>query len=320
MLRIASVPSDHAYVRHLDPPCGRTDVLRLPDPPVEGVPAGQWRPSPVLDPAWLRANAPTFDLVHVHFGFEHLTGAELGEVVLTLRGLGKPLVLTVHDLENPHLTDQHRHRAALDVLVPAAAAVVTLTSGAAAQIRHRWGRRAHVLPHPHVARLDRLGRQRPARDGFVVGLHTKRRANNDPDAVRPALAAAVASLPDGRLQDTPVHRLSDVGLEEHLSGLDVLVLAYRFGTHSGFVELCHDLGTLVIASRVGYLSEQQPVLSYDLDRPGSLARAIRTAYHERPAWRADPADRVRQRELLAAAHRDLYERAMTALPTAGVAA
>ena len=51
-------------------------------------------------------------------------------------------------------------------------------------------------------------------------------------------------------------RLSDEQLGGHLAGLDVLVLAYRWSTHSGFVEACADLGTTVLAPRTGHLAEQ----------------------------------------------------------------
>ena len=62
-LRIASVPSDHVYVRHLSPLRRSAGAVRLPDPPVPGAPAGQWWPSPVLDPQWLRVHAPDLDVV-----------------------------------------------------------------------------------------------------------------------------------------------------------------------------------------------------------------------------------------------------------------
>lgn len=305
-LRVASVPSDHVYVRHVAPMAGPGRVARLPDPAVPGAPAGQWWPSPILEPGWLREHAGTYDLVHVHFGFEHRSPAQLAEFVATLRDLGRPLVLTVHDLTNPHVVDQQAHRESLDVLVPAAAGVITLTAGAASEISRRWGRHAAVLPHPHVVPLDRLGQPRPVHPDFVVGLHTKRRTGNDPDAVRQELSYAVAGLDGARLQPGLQRRLTDTELWDHLAGLDVLVLPYRSGTHSGFVEACYDLGTTVVAARVGFLAEQQSLLSFELDQPGSLSAALRRAYDERPAWRADQGARAEQRRMLAAAHADLY--------------
>ncbi len=56
--------------------------------------------------------------------------------------------------------------------------LVTLTAGAAAEIARRWGRRAAVLPHPHVVDLTTMAAAQEARarrttDEFRVGLHVK---------------------------------------------------------------------------------------------------------------------------------------------------
>jgi hypothetical protein len=306
-LRVASVPSDHPYVRHLSPLVDDGIVLRLPDPPVPGAPVGQWWPSPVLTPAWLREQHGRYDVVHVHFGFEHLSAADVEEVVRTLHALDVPLVLTVHDLQNPHLHDQAPYDAALAAMVRGASEVVTLTPGAAAEVRRRFGRHARVLPHPHVVPLERLERPRPPRTG-VIGLHRKARANVAADAVLPVLQDVVSSLPGGQLHPGHDHRLSDDELWDHLESLDVLVLPYLFGTHSGFVEACHDLGTPVVAARVGHVAEQHPLHSYDVGDPRSLGAALRRAYVQGPGHKADPEVRSAQRAALAEAHTTLYVR------------
>ena len=68
----------------------------------------------------------------------------------------------------------------------------------------------------------------------------------------------------------------------------------------------------VLVSDVGHIAEQRPCLTYHLDEDGldaaSLENAVRRAYDERPAWRADPRGRRREREQLSAAHRSLYRR------------
>ena len=306
-MRVASVPSDHVYVRHLSPVAGPDGVLRLPiDEP------GPWRPSPVLDPAWLRAHASEVDVVHVHFGFEHRTADELRTWVAVLAELGLPLVLTVHDLVNPHLADQTRQAQGLDVLVPAAREVLTLTPGAAREVARRWNRVATVVPHPHVVPLDRLGLARPGTASFTVDLHARSRANNGAAQVQDELRAAVATVPGGRLLPRPDRRLDDDELWDRLAAVDVLVLPYLFGTHSGFVEACHDLGTTVVVSRVGHLAEQQQVLSFDLDVPGSLTAALHRAHALGRTPQVDPAARAAQRDEVAADHARLYARALAA--------
>lgn len=298
----------------------------------------------MLDPDWVLEHAGDFDLMHIHFGFDAVSPATLEELVTTLRRLGKPLVLTVHDLRNPHHPDPGLHDAQLGVLVRAADALVTLTPGAAGEIHRRWGREATVLPHPHVVEEPWLSRPRAAHEGFVVGVHVKSlRASMAPLPVIDELAAARTRLPGmvirvdahtdvmtpgftkyapelrDRLDelsaagvvDVHVHDyFSDEELWDYLQSLDVSVLPYRFGTHSGWLEACHDLGTTVLAPDCGYYAQQRPCLTYAV--PGtssahpSLTEAVAEAYRDRPAWRADPEARRQERSRIASAHEQLY--------------
>jgi hypothetical protein len=287
-----------------------------------------------------------FDVFHVHFGFDTRSADQLTDLVHALRRFDKPLVYTAHDLRNPHHQDRRLHDEALDVLVPAADSVLTLTHGAAQEIMDRWGRSADVLPHPHVVDEPVLSRPRTPREDFTIGLHLKSlRASMDPLEVLRVLTGAVCQLPGVRVRvdahndvmtpgsdryapdvadtlrrsqndglvDLVVHDFfTDDQLWDYLQALDVSVLPYRFGTHSGWLEACHDLGTTVVAPDCGYFSEQRPCLTYHLDENGldeqTLAQAIQQAYDQRPGWRAVPEDRRRERQHLAQAHRALYER------------
>jgi Glycosyltransferase Family 4 len=345
-LRVASVPAGHVYVRHLADPAGDDAVFRLADPipDVQGRSAGQWWPPVMLSSAWARDHSEDFDVFHVHFGFDALAVGQLSELVLTLRSLGKPLVYTVHDLRNPHHADRRDHDAQLDVLIPAADLLVTLTAGAAAEIESRWGRRSFVLPHPHVVELGRTSSRRRGAGRFVVGVHAKSvRASMDPVPVIRALAEIIPGLPGGRLRvdihhdvfdadglrhdravvryllkaagraeiDLRVHDcFSDAELWAYLESLDVSVLPYRFGTHSGWLEACHDLGTTVVAPSCGYIAEQRPCLQYAHDESRldarSLQDAVLYAHQRRPRWQAMPGNRWQERVALAAAHRRLY--------------
>ena len=58
---------------------------------------------------------------------------------------------------------------------------------------------------------------------------------------------------------------SDEDLWAYLASLDLSVLPYTFGTHSGWLEACRDLQTTVLAPSCGYYAEQGPVLSYTND-------------------------------------------------------
>lgn len=348
-ITVASVPSGHVYVRHLAPENGPAP-RRLPDPdpsdPTRSA-TQRWWPPVMLDPEW--AASADFDVFHLQFGFDAVSPERLADLVRVLRERGKPLVFTVHDLRNPHHRTRRLHDEQLDVLVPAADALVTLTDGAAGEIRERWGREAQVLPHPHVVDLRTMAVAQDARArrrswDFRVGLHVKSlRAAMDPMAILPTLVETVGSLPGAVLQ-VDAHRdvlddagdrrdaelasylrdrqaagelelrvhdyFSDAELWNYLGSLDVSVLPYRFGTHSGWLEACRDLGTTVVAPTCGYYADQGPVLSYLLDEDrydaGTLAESIVLAHETRPRLGASIDLRRHQRAHVARAHDLLY--------------
>ncbi|MGO0575695.1 glycosyltransferase family 1 protein [Ornithinimicrobium panacihumi] len=200
-IRVRHIPAGHAYVEHLRPVVDDGTVRHLPDPPVPGAPPGQWWPHPALEPEWVRSHADEQDVVHLHFGTEARTTAQLADWIAALRDVGLPLVHTVHDLDHPHLRDQSRHREHLGLLLERADALLTLTDGAARRVERLCGRRPLVVPHPHVVPLDLLGDAAAApapRDPGTplrVGLHLKSlRANLDPRTVLPALLDALDLL------------------------------------------------------------------------------------------------------------------------------
>lgn len=264
--------------------------------------------------------------MHVHFGFDSTPPTVLRDVSDILTARRKPLVVTVHDLHNPHFADQREHLARLDVLIPAADAVVTLTAGAARAIEERWGRRATVLPHPHVLPEAAIGAPRPDRSTPVVAVHAKSlRANIDPLPVLEALLAAGDPSWQLRLDvDEDVHRspragllpaecldeLADRGVDvrmhprftddelvRYLTEIDALVLPYRFGTHSGWVEACHDAGVAAIVPRCGYLHEQHgdPSFEYGGDPAAELRQAVEAGLLAAQHVRGGDPDRQRRR-------------------------
>ncbi|UOG23268.1 glycosyltransferase family 1 protein [Gordonia amicalis] len=356
-IRVASVPQSHVYVRHLSPvngsvsllDTGSVSVTRLPDPvPADGakVPGGWWPPL-MLDPRWIAEHHNEFDVFHIHFGFDAVEPSVMADVLGELDRHDKPLVYTLHDLRNPHHPGPGAHEEVLDLLVPAADEIITLTPGAAQQISQRWGRSAAVLPHPHVVPPARFAPREAATDDFIVGVHAKSvRANMDPLPVIMTLLDAASDYPDMTIQinlhdevfvpgnhwynpdfgtaalalsrhpyaRVRVHEYyTDDQLWDYLGNLSVSVLPYRFGTHSGWLEACHDLGTAVIAPSCGFYHEQQECFTYDFAEdhfdPESLVAALAQAYSARPApamWR----DRRAQRLSLAEAHARLYTRVL----------
>lgn len=350
IIRVASVPASHVYVRHLDPidPDAST-IRRLPDVRRGRSEDSPWWPPVMLDADWVRQNASEFDLLHLHFGFDAHSPSQLQDLLGALREHGKPLLYTVHDLRNPHHESRELHDQQLDVLVPGADRLVTLTTGAADEIARRWNREALVLPHPHVVDWDtmQLAQQARARRAAPgprrIGVHVKsKRASMNPLPVLQALDARFGHRDDTVLQvnghcdlltpegsrfdaelfeylsdahrrgrvDLRIHNyFSDDQLWSYLASLDVSVLPYRFGTHSGWLEACRDLGTAVVAPRCGYYADQGPVFGYEHDISGldpvSLGEAVEQALADPPPA-VSVESRRQQRAEIAQAHAQLY--------------
>lgn len=360
-IRIASVPCNQIYIRHLEPweESQSAAVRRLQDPePLRGPHSAEalWWPPAMLSPRWVEENHERFDIMHIHFGFDSLDPEMMEALVFSLRRYGKPLVYTVHDLINPHQADPRAHRALLEVLIPSADYLITLTDGAAAEIKAVWGAAAHVLPHPHVVGFTAMERIRAERSmdcsgkaGNIrrVGVHLKGlRANIDPGIIDP-LARVTAALPSTTLQINihrqvmdPAHQdhrpelaekllrgaengrwelhphqyFTETELFDYLASLDVCLLPYRFGSHSGWLEAALDVGTPVIVPECGHYGDQHAsVVRYRLGTPGttsadeaSLLCAVQAQLGKQHPVGLSTSERQQQRRSLVQAHLEIY--------------
>ncbi|MEH0147355.1 glycosyltransferase [Corynebacterium sp. Q4381] len=262
-VRVLAIPAEHPYTQAVLP----AGVEYVPDPDVDG--EGRWWPHPALRADYW-ANPPQVDLVHIHFGFEHVSPDELRK---TVAALPVPLVVTVHDIDNPHLADQREHHERLQVLVSAAAAVITLTDHAARMLRERFGAAGvRVLPHPQIAEPVDVPRE-PRAAVFVKSLrgnvvadpafYTEIARNvplgvyvHDVDATA-TLRRALADAPGGADLALHVHEpMSDAELHAAVARATVCVLPYTRGTHSGWLEMCRDQGTNVAVPDIGCYADQ----------------------------------------------------------------
>ncbi|WP_291313436.1 glycosyltransferase [Corynebacterium sp. UBA2622] len=316
-VRVLSVPATHPYTRAVQP----DQVSYLPDPDIDG----NWWPHPALEAGYWAdpARASEVDVMHVHFGFEHRTPAQIEELV---RALPVPLVVTVHDLDNPHLTDpaeQAAHHDRVRTLVGAAAAVITLTDCAAERLRREFGaEHLHVLPHPSVAPAPGVAAHGGGAGVFLKSLRPN--VVSDPAfylgiAQRvpltvyihdvPATRALRAALEGSDNLELIVHDpLADAPLHAAVAGLDTCLLPYTRGTHSGWLEMCRDHGTNVAVPDTGcYASQADTPEAVEIYRAGdaaSAAEALRALIARGPVPYSG--DRAAQAERVEAAHAEIY--------------
>ncbi|HXH33488.1 MAG TPA: glycosyltransferase [Plantibacter sp.] len=352
-MRLVSIPAGHPYIERAT---AAAEINLLPDPPVPGAADGVWWPPAALDPTWLRVNGADIDVLHIHFGTESFPPSHLSACIDAARDTATPVIFTVHDLEHPQLGDQGSYARQLDELVPAVDALVTLTEGASEMIRARWGREATVIPHPSVLAPDAVVPSvLPSRD-LTIGVMLKDlRPNVDAVGTVSAIREVIAGLHGQGVRVTAEvrmhHQVRDaaardeirslcsdtdqVTLVEHerlddrelvtaISRLDVCVLPYRHGTHSGWLELCWDLAVPVAAPSIGYYAEQHvddTVAAYTRGDAASLERAV-LALFDTSSGRPGSAGRTAlvalrrthraiTDELVASAHAALYRRVIS---------
>lgn len=267
-VNVVSIPAGHVYPQALRAGAGWSDIEVLADPVIDPAEPDRWWPHPALHRSWWEHQPRKIDVCHLHFGFEHLTHEQTCDFVAVLEQQQVPLVLTVHDLDNPHLADQRAYHRQLNILVAAATKVLTLSECAAGIIRHRYGTAATVVPHPPVVPA---GRQPPTRGTGVAVFLKSLRANvvAEPGFFRQIAAQVPLTvyLHSDRRHTELARHLGDLNVEVHdpmddqtlfnaVSRHEVVVLPYLRGTHSGWLKMCLDLGVKVAVPDCGCYHSQ----------------------------------------------------------------
>ena len=285
-MAVLSIPCAHPYVQSVQPRGGWDHTRLLPDPIVNADDPAQWWPHPAFHQQWWEEreqekDSEPVDLVHLHFGFEHLTVQQTREFISLLRARRLPLVLTVHDIDNPHMVDQRGFHAQLRILLDDAARILTLTDSARSRLHEEFGvdpRRVVVVPHLRI--VERSQDVVPTYRGTDIGIFLKSlRANvpQDPDFYLVLAQRCVDlgrrltvflhrdqedselfhALSGSPLVDIVVHDpFSDAELFSHVSECSAIVLPYVRGTHSGWLEMCRDLGIPVALPDCGCYADQ----------------------------------------------------------------
>jgi hypothetical protein len=320
LIRVATIPHTAPYV----------DAV-LPAHAARVGSAGD--PSPWLDVAHLEAHAAEIDVLHLHAGDDSVAAVAGQCWAETARRLGLPLVVTVHRVPPAGRSSRNaveaRYEAHLEAVLATAEVVLTLTPGAADEIAERFGRTAIVVSHPSTAVPDlALGSERG-----LVGLRLGPPTAGVPDGwalVRAALSGAVSG--GGRLRvlaeeerhvGRAVQELAARGELEvvvhpsaervaQLQQLHVAVLPELPGTHSEDLEICRDVGTLVVAPTSAWAAQQwSEVVSYGTDAGGwldalSLTSAVAAALTRAMPRPADRGWRAEQRAAVQDVHAAVY--------------
>lgn len=323
--RVLSIPGGHVYTRAIKP----DNVTFEPDPDI----GGKWWPHPALEAQWWDGGAAV-DVCHIHFGFEHQNPRKIDRLIRAIRKSGVALVVTVHDIDNPHLADpadQAGHHERIRLLVRGADAVITLTDHARTRIHELVGAPVDitVIPHPLVVTREERAAVDTVPTRPAVFLKSLRSNVVGDPAFYEALAQAgtaiyIHDVPATQdFRDTLAARgvdviahapLDDATLYQAIGSCTAVVLPYLRGTHSGWLEMCRDLGVGVAVPAIGCYADQadspEAVATYPAGDGVAAAQAVRTLADDAP--HPYVGDREEQLERIRAAQAAVYKEVVSA--------
>lgn len=227
----------------------------------------------------------SFDIAHIHFGFEFEDLEVVKEALDILRNQKKPVVYTYHEPCSVHGISQESYSKYVQVLLNSAVEVITLTDVAREYLRNMYSRSdVVVIPHgyvesPNINIPDNrsvempevllFGALRPNRDtattmmnlafgklGCKVSLVTRPfsyQQLNESSLLRTMLAS-VSSCSHVSIELTLP--MTDDEVRTRICKADILVLPYVFGGHSGQFEHAFDCGVLPVVTDVGFIQTQ----------------------------------------------------------------
>lgn len=278
-IKVAHVPARTPYARKLT-----SEHVRIINGS-EGVPRDL-----TLRHVLARRPFTWFDVLHLHHvEFDDLTALRF--VLSECARAGRRVVFTAHDV-TPVFTSRRLYQRKLRTLVEWNVPFVCLTSGSADELHAKLGPsvRTVIAPHGYVVSPDdlpqptqgaasrfrylmfgslrenrdvptvlynwRFGRQQRETDLRLL-LRAPAPINLEHDGERPVwdLISSMA-VTEPRLKVDIAPFPTDTEVASTAADCDALILPYKWGTHSGQLELAFDLGVLPITSTVGYLHEQ----------------------------------------------------------------
>jgi len=277
-----------------------------------------------------------YDIVHIHFEYQSIPLNTLKRLLDYFDLHKKPIVWTLHDRKS---NDSSYHNPAHDqLLFKRATKVITLTQGCKTWIKQNFGEHKNeieVLQHGYIESpktIKRLSKKIAKNPNLYTMLIGNFRPNKEIlDSVANFLLLTELSDTKLRLMFNPFTVYSpknviDVTMTHFLAliknnqRIDVqcfpfiehdlitkafleshaIILPYKWGTHSGQIELARDCGCYVVVPNVGFYQEQwEQVELWDAVgsnkelHPTKYAEALITV-HEKKSLNPNPDDREKE--------------------------
>lgn len=285
-MRILSLPSRHPYVSKFHDKNGivfinpNTDLfLDVKEYGVE----------------YIRKNYPpgNYDIVHIHFSFDILSLKQFEELLKYFKNNHKPIVWTSHSIESQRTKNLGRGKFQY-LLFSYANQIISPTRGCADWLTSKFGnhrQKIEIIPLGYmaspedVAKLERNIQKDRKLFTYLIGdfRENKEYINSIKEFLKfeklfstklqlifkPIEIASNISkdfekrgkefidiLQNSRIQIISQPLISNETIISAFIASHAIILPYKWGTHSGQIELAKDCGCHVVASDVGFLKEQ----------------------------------------------------------------
>ena len=332
MIKVLSLPSYHPYNKRFD---NKKDIVFV-NPDCDFFADGK-----SCSPEYLDKHFPpnTYDVVHLHFEYYLITPDRLEGLLQYFKSKRKPIIWTCHD-RNSALKEQvdQKHE---QLLFENAEAIITLTAGCSHWLYKQFGQHTggvEVIPHgyithPSIIESEEEGIKKD-RNLFTMHLGDFRKSKEYVCSIRDFLACS--KLENARLQiiyrpanifprdnaenhqleifselirhpriiTTCAFNIPDNVLTRAFLASHAVILPYKWGTHSGQLELARDCGSHIVVSDVGFYKDQwNSIFEWTVsDGKKDLykeryQRALIAAYTQKPLtvaghWREDEFEQI----------------------------
>lgn len=333
-IRVLSLPSYHPYNKRFDNQM--EIVFTNPD-------CDFFADEKFCTPEYLDKHFPqnTYDVVHFHFEYYFIPLEVLEKILQYFKDKGKPIVWTCHDRSS--LLEEKADRKHEKMLFENADAVITLTSGCSRWLHKQFGRHrggVEVIPHGYIAHPAVVESEskkiKKDRNLFTMHVGDFRKSKDYVQSIRDFLSCS--QLANVRLQIIfrPINIYPDDEVRYQLETFSTLtnhpriikicmphiqddiltrvflashavILPYKWGTHSGQLELARDCGSHVVASDVGFYKEQwDKIFMWNVSdgkkdsHTRQYQQALIEAYNQKPLepagyWRKNEFDKIVKR-------------------------
>ena len=235
----------------------------------------------------------SYDIVHIHFSFDKIKIKTLGELLKYFKSKNKMIVWTIHSRESQRLRNLGNGRYQ-KLLWLFSDSVITLTQGCKDWIQKNFGnnKKINVIPHGYIANpgiVKDICRKNSKEQNMIVYLVGEFRENKEyVESIIQILQCGAFKniklklifkpiqlysdknkevidqkkiifwniIKDPRVEIISLPEISNEIIFRNFAKAHTCILPYKWGTHSGQIELARDFGCNIVASNVGFYKEQ----------------------------------------------------------------